>query len=128
MDKIIIKDLEVYAFHGVNPEEKKLGQMFQVSVDMGIDLEPAGYIDNLDCTIDYGVVCNDIKFALLDCKNDLLEAVAMNVIEKLFEKHVAVQSVKVLIKKPWAPLGHHLKYVAVEIEKCRTTEPKERFL
>jgi len=128
MDKIIIRDLEVYAYHGVNPEEKKLGQMFVVSVEMGVNLEPAGYVDDLDCTIDYGLICDDVKAAITETKHDLIEAAAISVIERLFLNHAALQSVKVTLKKPWAPLGHHLKYVAVEIEKSRLSEPTERFL
>ena len=31
MDKIRIEDLEVYAYHGVFPEENKLGQKFVIS-------------------------------------------------------------------------------------------------
>ena len=28
MEKIIIKNLEIFAYHGVNPEEKQNGQRF----------------------------------------------------------------------------------------------------
>ena len=34
MDKIIIKDLEVFANHGVLQEEKTLGQKFLVSTEI----------------------------------------------------------------------------------------------
>ncbi len=119
MDKIIIKDLEVYGYHGVFAEEKKLGQLFLVSVDMVTNLEPAGYLDNLECTIDYGRICDDIKFVLTEKSYDLIEAVAMSVIEKLFTTCPAVCTIKAIVKKPWAPLGHHLKYVAVELERSR---------
>ena len=34
MDKIYIKDLEVFAYHGVLKEEKKLGQKFVVSLEL----------------------------------------------------------------------------------------------
>lgn len=119
MDRIIIKDMEVYGYHGVYPEEKKLGQMFLVSVEMNVDLGAAVYVDNLECTVDYGQVCDHIKQVITEKSYDLIEAVAIAVIEKLFEKHPAVYAVKALIKKPWAPLGHHLKYVAVELERNR---------
>ncbi|MBT9130539.1 MAG: Bifunctional folate synthesis protein [candidate division WS2 bacterium] len=119
MDRIIIKDMEVYGYHGVYPEEKKLGQMFLVSVEMKVDLSAAGHVDNLECSIDYGQICDHIKQALTENCYDLIEAAAIAVIEKLFEKHPAVYAVRALIKKPWAPLGHHLKYVAVELERSR---------
>ena len=37
MDKIKIKDLEVFANHGVFPEENTLGQKFIVSADLYTD-------------------------------------------------------------------------------------------
>ena len=37
MDKIRIEDLEVYAYHGVFPEENKLGQKFVISASLYVD-------------------------------------------------------------------------------------------
>lgn len=34
MDKIVIKDLEIFAYHGVLPEEKRQGQTFIVTVEL----------------------------------------------------------------------------------------------
>ena len=117
MDKIIIEDLEVYAYHGVAPEEKKLGQMFVVSLHISIDLETAALSGNLDSTINYAKVCNIVKDILQSESYDLIETAAMKVIEGIFHKFNQAQVVKVLLKKPWAPMGHHLKYAAVELER-----------
>jgi len=119
MDKIIIEELEVYAYHGVAPEEKALGQMFIVSVEVSTDLEAAGNSDDLSCTINYGDLCDDTEQVLKSQKYDLLEAAAMAVVQRILLKYKAAISVKVLLKKPWAPLGRHLKYAAVEIERRR---------
>ena len=61
MDKIIIKDLEIYAYHGVLPEEKKNGQTFIVTVELFVSLRAAGITDDLDKTINYAEVCEDIR-------------------------------------------------------------------
>jgi len=42
MDRIYIKDLEVFANHGVYPEENKLGQKFVISADLSVDVRMAG--------------------------------------------------------------------------------------
>lgn len=42
MDTIYIKDLEVFANHGVYPEENKLGQKFVISADLSVDVRMAG--------------------------------------------------------------------------------------
>lgn len=119
MDKIIIEDLEVYAYHGAAAEEKVLGQMFLISVEITTDLGAAAESDDLSKTIHYGHVCDLIKQLFLSQKYDLIEAAVLAVIEGILDKYEAAVNVKVMIKKPWAPLGHHLKYVAVRMERGR---------
>ncbi len=119
MDKIIIKDLEVYAYHGVAEEEKKMGQLFIVSLELTADLESAAQSDNLLNTIHYGEVCDDVENVVSSQKHNLIETVALEVINQLFENYPTVQGIRILLKKPWAPIGKHLKYAAVEMERQR---------
>jgi len=119
MDKIIIEELEVYAYHGVAQEEKKLGQMFVVSLQINIDLETAAQSGNLDATINYFELCNIVKDILRSESFDLIETAAIRVIQGVFHNFDHAQAVKILLKKPWAPMGHHLKYAAVELERKR---------
>ena len=44
----------------------------------------------------------------------------MTVIESIFKRFAKVKTIKIMLKKPWAPMGHHLKYVAVELERTRS--------
>ena len=59
-DQITIKNLEVYANHGVFPEEQKLGQKFIVSAILYTDTRKAGKTDDLEASIDYGTICQTI--------------------------------------------------------------------
>ena len=59
-DRIVIDGLEVFANHGVYPEENALGQKFVVSLALYADLRAAGEHDSLDASIDYGSVCHDV--------------------------------------------------------------------
>lgn len=119
MDRIVIEELEVYAYHGVAQEEKKLGQLFLISLQISVDLETAAQSGNLAATINYAEVCNTVKAILQAEKYDLIETAAMKVIEGIFRRFDPAQAVKVVVKKPWAPMGHHLKYAAVELERAR---------
>ena len=56
MDKIKIENLEVFAKHGVFPEENKLGQKFLVSAVLYTDTRKAGMTDDLAASIHYGEV------------------------------------------------------------------------
>ena len=78
MDKIRIKNLELFAMHGVFPEENALGQKFLVSADLYTDIRPAGLTDDLNASIDYGMVCHKIKDFLEQHTFRLLETAAEN--------------------------------------------------
>jgi len=120
MDRIIIEDLEVYAYHGIAQEEKKLGQLFKVSLKISADLENAARRGSLDETINYADVCSIVTDILQREKYDLIETAAMKIIEGIFHSFKNAVKVKVLLKKPWAPMGHHLKFAAVELERARS--------
>ncbi len=119
MDKILIEDLQVYAYHGVEQAEKTNGQMFFVSLQLSLDLEQAGQQDDLNLTISYAQVCKDVQQVLQNRTYNLIEAAAMNIIEYLFHTYPSLSEVFVQLKKPWAPMGQHLKYAAVEMDRKR---------
>jgi len=119
MDKIIIEDLEVYAYHGVNEEEKVLGQMFLVTLEIGLDLRQAALTGNVNATVNYAEVCDMVKEIMLTQKFDLIETAAMKIIEGIFKRFDNAETIRVILKKPWAPTGHHLKYAAVELKRTR---------
>jgi len=120
MDKIIIEDLEVYAHHGVAPEEKINGQMFLVSLEIGLDMEKVAASDSIEDTLDYSEICSGVKTELQSARYDLIEAAAMKVIEYLFGKYADITEISILLKKPWAPMEHHLRYAAVELKRKRS--------
>ena len=51
MDKIKIKNLEVFAKHGVFPEENVLGQKFVITAILHTDTRKAGMTDDLENSI-----------------------------------------------------------------------------
>lgn len=117
MDKINIEDLEVYAYHGVNPEEKAMGQKFLISLELSLDLEDAGSSDDLDKTVNYGELCLAAEEEFKKEKYDLIESAAEKLAEFILNKYELVKSIKVCIKKPWAPIGRPLRYASVEVER-----------
>ena len=61
MDKIHIRDLELYCNHGVYPEETFLGQKFLFDVTLYTNTRPAGLTDDLEKSINYGEISHQIK-------------------------------------------------------------------
>jgi dihydroneopterin aldolase len=119
MDKILIQDLQVYAHHGVAEEEKTLGQMFTICLEIGVDLDQAAKTDDLIKTLSYADVCNEVKKVLQKKSYNLIEATAMHTLEHLFHTFPSIEQLKIILKKPWVPMGHHLEYTAVELYRSR---------
>ena len=117
MDKIVIEDLEVFAFHGVYEEEKRLGQKFLISLELSLDLKKAAVGDSIYNTINYGEVCVEVERVFKEKKQDLIESAAHNVLEYLLLKYPLIKELKIKIKKPWAPILKPLKYAAVELSR-----------
>ena len=117
MDQIIIKDLEVYANHGLYKEEKVLGQKFLVSAVLYVDTKLAGVSDQMEFSVDYGKVCRVIKDILTENDFNLIECVAETVAKKLLLKFPLVRKLEIEVKKPWAPIGLPLDYVSVKIKR-----------
>lgn len=119
MDKIIIKNLKLFCYHGVNPEEKEDGQNFVFDIVASVDLSAPCETDNVDDTVSYAKMIKTIRRVSLSQKDDLIERVAQRIIDALFEEYDKIQALKITVKKPEAPMKADFEYVAVEIERER---------
>ena len=117
MDKIHIKNLEVFARHGVFPEENVLGQKFVVSAVLYTSTREAGRADDLAKSIHYGEVSRVITEFMEQNTFQLLETVAERLAEELLLNTERLEKISLEIKKPWAPVGLPLETVSVEIER-----------
>ncbi|AEP00431.1 dihydroneopterin aldolase [Weizmannia coagulans] len=119
MDKIYIHDMEFYGYHGVLPEENKLGQRFRVSIVLGLDLKQAGETDRLEETVSYADVYACVKKIVEGQPFKLLEAVAEKLAASILALYEKVAEVTVKVTKPDPPIPGHYKSVAVEITRRR---------
>ena len=117
MDKIHIKNLEVFARHGVFPEENALGQKFVVSAVLYTSTREAGRADDLAKSIHYGEVSQFVTEFMEQNTFKLLETVAERLAEEQLLRTEHLEKVSLEIKKPWAPVGLPLETVSVEIER-----------
>lgn len=119
MDKIIIKDLRIYAYHGVNDFEKQRGQTFILDVEISADLTKACETDNLEDTINYSQAVNIIKDTMIARSYDLIERAAQVTADALLDGLPLAESVHIVLKKPKAPIRADFGYAAVEIFRSR---------
>lgn len=120
MGKIMIKGLKVYAYHGVNPEEKRDGQPFVLDIVMENDLSKAGETDDLNDTVSYAKAMKTAIRVMNEKSYDLLEKVAQRVADQILIEYPSIMSVDVLLKKPQAPIKADFDYVAVQIMRLRS--------
>ena len=116
-DQIHIENLEVFANHGVFPEETRLGQKFLISLTMYMDTRPAGSCDNLDLSVNYGEVSAFLTRWMQEHTCKLIETVAEQLCQALLETYPLLAGVSLEIKKPWAPVGLPLETVSVKIKR-----------
>ena len=119
MDKIIIKDLKLFAYHGVNEEEKITGQNFVFDITVWADLTKPCESDNVEDTVSYAKIIKKVREVFTSEKYDLLEKASQVVCDAIFESFPAVQECEILLKKPEAPIKAEFSYVAVEIRRTR---------
>lgn len=119
MDEIKIKDLEIFANHGVFEEEKKLGQKFLVTISLFLDVRQAARGDDLKKSIHYGEVSGHVTEWMCDHTFGLLESVAQGLCEELLLVYEAqgLREVEVTVKKPWAPVKLPLDTVSVTVRR-----------
>lgn len=119
-DEIFLEGMRFYAYHGVNPEERALGQRFTVDVALAADLGRAGESDDLDDTVSYSAVFKLVRQIVEGEPRHLLEAVAETIAARVLDEFSAVQRVTVTVRKPEAPLkGALLESAGVRLTRTR---------
>ena len=117
MDEIKIRNLEIFANHGVLPEENKLGQKFVVSCTLYLDTRKAGKGDSLEDSVHYGLVAQLIKKEMENHTFALIECVAEHLADIILDFDEKIREVEIEVKKPWAPVGLPLEDVSVKIRR-----------
>lgn len=119
MDKIIIKDIRLYAYHGVNPEEKIEGQNFVLDIECEADLSKPCISDDVNDTVSYAHIIKLVRKVFTAEKYDLLEKASQVVADSILNNFNIIKKVKVKLMKPEAPVKADFGYVAVEIKRER---------
>jgi dihydroneopterin aldolase len=118
-DRIELKGIEAYGYHGVFEAERSDGQNFYADICAELDLEGASNSDDLKDTVDYGAI---VDLVIEDIQSDpcqLIEHLAGRIADRiLFEFH-RINRISVTIHKPMAPVNGNVLDIAVTIERNR---------
>jgi dihydroneopterin aldolase len=116
--RISLNKLLFVGYHGLYPEEKKLGNNYSVEID--IDFNPKqSIIDQLDQTIDYVHVYAIVK-KWMEIPTPLLETLVGKIADDILSSQALANKVFVKITKLHLPISSFEGNVSVKIEKSRS--------
>ena len=118
MDYIHLNDMQFYGYHGVLSEETALGQRFNVTVTLAVDLQLAGETDELSHTVNYAEVYELCQSVVEGTPFKLIESVAEQLASRILDAFIPrVKGVRIMLIKPDPPIRGHYASVAVEITR-----------
>jgi dihydroneopterin aldolase/2-amino-4-hydroxy-6-hydroxymethyldihydropteridine diphosphokinase len=126
MFRIIIKDLNLFGYHGVKESEKKDGQNFCFNIEILLNKNSFLNGDDLENTINYSEVIRLVKKINSSNKFNLLETFSQTIAEDIMKMSPLVEKVTVKIEKTSPPIKENLESVGVEYVLDRKREEKDK--
>jgi len=119
-DQIEISALRVVAIVGALPHEREIAQPLQIDLTLDVDLADAGRSDDLDDTVHYGLVADQVIALVQESKDTLLERLAARIADEVltFDR---VEAVSVLVTKLRPPIAADAASTAVRIHRTQAT-------
>ena len=118
MDTIRLKNMQFYGFHGVDKSEKHLGGRFEVDVEMQLSLTKSCDSDDLNDTVNYERIYKTVNTCVSKDKFYLIEALANSIAKDILINY-PINSIKVRVRKPHAPVKGVLDTVEVELNRSK---------
>lgn len=113
MDKIILKNMAFYGYHGNLDSEKSQGQRFYVDVEIKTDLTKPGQTDVLEDSINYVEVYDMVASIMTGESCNLLEHIGALIADTLYQHFQGIIGLSVTVRKPSVPIAGVLDYVEV---------------
>ena len=113
--QVLLKDVRVYGFHGVLPQERVVGAYYIIYIGIDTDFSCAMETDELSATISYADVFDIIR-AEMAVPSRLLEHVAGRICRSLFDRFPAAKAVHIEILKENPPMGADCRGAGVSVD------------
>lgn len=114
-DLITIKGIKSFGYHGVYEFERRDGQDFYVDIEVALNLQEASKSDNLDDSIDYGLLTTIAREEIEGEPVNLIERLAGKIADRIILQFPQSRSVSVTVHKPSAPVSEDFADIAVTV-------------
>lgn len=108
---ISVERMKLRAFHGVSPQERAAGNIFEVTVRLRCPLPTA---DNIGSTVSYADIAEIIRMVMAR-PADLIETVAMALHDQLAARFPQVSGGEIVIAKLTPPLRAEMAAAAATL-------------
>lgn len=118
-DRVFIRDLAIFAHHGVFEAEQALGQYFHFDIECVLSHNGPWLSDDPDEVVRYDHICDEVVALVTGTRVKLIETLAERIAARLFEEFAKIAALRITIRKPHAAIAHKLDSVGVEIIRVR---------
>lgn len=116
-DFIRLKDITIFGFYGVSPQEREVGQKIQIDLDLYADLSAACTSDSLQDTINYESVYTSVMEVVGAGKRyRLLETLGEEICDVVIRKY-PVEKVKIRLRKLNLPFPNNLSNIEIRLTR-----------
>lgn len=119
---ILLSGLQFHAFHGVLPQERLVGNDYELSLRMGYPLDKAMQTDNVADTLNYADAYAVVKREM-EQPSALLEHVAARIAKSLFQTFPQLVSLDLTLTKRNPPMGAQCLGASVELHLTNNKTP-----
>ena len=117
MDAIVIEGLKVNTVVGCFNWERQIIQPLMLDLTIRTNLEAAACSDELEDTLNYAEICSISAEVIQKAQPKLIEHAAKLVLDALFTTYPAIESIKIIIRKP--AIIAEANSVGIRIERHR---------
>jgi 7,8-dihydroneopterin aldolase/epimerase/oxygenase len=118
-DRIELRGLRAFGYHGVFEYERRDGQEFVVDITVRTDFAAAAATDDLAATIDYGMLAELAVGIVTGPPRDLIETVVSEIADAVLAFDTRIVAAEVTVHKPSAPIPHTFADVRVVTARSR---------
>lgn len=113
LTKLTLSGIEYYAYHGVKPEERKLGGKYEINLELFYDAKIAILKDSIEHALNY----EEAIFVVSEVMNNeymLIETIANEILNMLIDRFSELQKANVEVRKYNVPMRRIIDYVSAE--------------
>lgn len=120
MGKVALEGLEFFAYHGFYEEERKMGNKYEVNIEVSTDLSKAANEDRLSGTVNYEDLYR-IVYEEMQIPSKMLENIGHRIVKRTFDFFPEIKDVKVEISKYNPPVKGVCRKAKITLDKKRNS-------